>query len=242
MCGRFSLHTEPEELARLFRLPIDEVFKLFDAGPRYNIAPTDTVFAVRTGPEGWKPAAYRWGLIPQWANDISVGARTINARAESLLDRPAFRDPLQEKRCLIPATGFYEWRKLPTRRQPYFIRLKSGAPLAFAGLWDQWTPKKQKAVESCTIITTGPNDLIITLHDRMPAILPPDAYDVWLDPEIRDVDKLLALLKPFSAREMEMFPVNPIVNRVGNDSPACVEPVNADEVEAEARSGQIELF
>ena len=156
MCGRYSLHTEPEELARLFRLPIDEVLRMFDVAPRYNIAPTDTVLAVRAGRDrDRRPAALRWGLVPPWANNVSMGARTINARAETLLERPAFRDPFQEKRCLILADGFYEWRKLPTRRQPYLIRLKSGAPFAFAGLWDHWKPQK-----------TGAHRILRDHHDR----------------------------------------------------------------------------
>ena len=243
MCGRYSLHTEPEELARLFRLPIDEVLRMFDVAPRYNIAPTDTVLAVRAGRDrDRRPAALRWGLVPPWANNVSMGARTINARAETLLERPAFRDPFQEKRCLILADGFYEWRKLPTRRQPYLIRLKSGAPFAFAGLWDHWKTKKQEPIESCAIITTEPNELTTMLHDRMPVILPPHVYDVWLDPDMRDVDTLLGLLRPFAAQEMEMFPVNPIVNKVGNDGPECVEPVDLSQIESESRNKQIELF
>jgi putative SOS response-associated peptidase YedK len=220
MCGRFTLTKAADVVAELFEL--DEVPSL---EPRYNIAPTQSVPAVRR----LKDAAQRqlamlhWGLIPFWAKDRDIGSRLINARAETLSEKPSFRNALKSRRCLIVADGFYEWKKLDEGKQPYYIRLRDGRPFAFAGLWERWNDPAEGAVESCTIITTEPNELMKTLHNRMPVILPQNAGDRWLDPK-SDGDKSLSeLLIPYDADQMEAYPVSRRVNNPKNDVPACIE-------------------
>lgn len=165
----------------------------------------------------------RWGLVPHWAEDPSVGNRMINARAESVATRPAFRDPFRDRRCLIVATGFYEWRRAGTARDPYLIRLKGGPLFAFAGLWDRWQSGPEP-LESCTIVTTDANSLVAPIHDRMPVLLEPSSYGAWLDPNARPQD-LEALLRPYRPDVMEMFPVTARVNDADVDDPGCAERV-----------------
>ncbi len=236
MCGRYTLHAPPEELARIFRLPLDEVHRVFDFGPRYNIAPTDDIAAVRVrrGGESREPAVLRWGLVPYWTRDPGIGARMINARGESVAGKPAFRDAFRERRCLVVADGFYEWQKLTGRKQPYYLRMRDGEPFAFAGLWDRWEGQgqgqgqgqRQEPIESCTIITTEPNELARALHDRMPVILRPEDYDRWLDPVATDLKSLEVLLRPFPSELMIAYPVSTLVNKPENDAPECIEPLD----------------
>ena len=221
MCGRFRL-SRADQLAKKFG--IDE----FDEIPaRYNIAPTQDVLAVRQRPDRPSRTAsiLRWGLIPYWAKDPGIGNRLINARAETAAEKPAFKDALVRRRCIIPSDGFYEWKKEGKQRRPFCITVDDGSLFGMAGLWERWKAPNGNLVESCTILTTPPNALVAELHDRMPAILPEDAYELWLDPGFGDIASLLEILRPFDARRTSRYKVSNRVNRVENDDPACAEVV-----------------
>ena len=166
----------------------------------------------------------RWGLIPSWAKDAAIGNRMINARAESLAEKPAFRAALRRRRCLLVADGFYEWQETGRQKQPYFIRFRDDRPFAFAGLWESWEGPDHTAIDSCTIITTAAGELLRPIHDRMPVILVPEAYKVWLDTAVENMDTITSLLVPFSSKEMEAYRVNTLVNKAANDVPGCIEP------------------
>ncbi len=228
MCGRYGLFTSPEDLAMLFRLPPEEVRRIFERRPRYNVAPTDRVVAVRArrDPAPREPVLLHWGLVPGWATDPRVGARMINARAETLAQKPAFRDAYRLRRCLVLADGFYEWQRRGEKKQPYFVRMLDRKPFAFAGLWERWEDERYGPLESCTIITTEPNELVRPLHNRMPAIILPSDHDHWLNPEVRDHEQLAPLLRPFPAGRMEAYPVSTLVNHTANDVPECIEPID----------------
>lgn len=220
MCGRFTLTTPPEMVAELFELAESPELR-----PRYNIAPTQPVPVVRrdqTGPPR-RLSLLRWGLVPGWANDPSIGSRMINARAETVAIKPAYRAAFRKRRCLVIADGFYEWSKLPGSKgkQPHYIRMRDGGPFAFAGLWERWTGPDRAVIDSCTLLTTAPNELIETLHNRMPAILGPRDYDAWLDPAAQ---RLEALLRPYPSDEMVASPVGTLVNDPANDTRACIAP------------------
>jgi putative SOS response-associated peptidase YedK len=168
----------------------------------------------------------RWGLIPSWAKDPAVGARTINARAETVAEKPSFRAAFRRRRCLVLADGYYEWRKEGSKKQPYYIRMRDEAPFAFAGLWEYWSPGDDaETLETCTLITTEANELTRAIHDRMPVILPPDAYEVWLDPELDDRPRLLSLLRPYESQALIADPVSTHVNNPKHDDPECVQVV-----------------
>ncbi len=226
MCGRFALHRSPEQLAAHFGL--DEAPPLAD---RYNIAPTQPVAIVRLAQNSmdreW--ALVHWGLIPSWAKDLSLGARMINARAETVAEKPSFRAALKRRRCLVPADGFYEWKPEGRSKQPFYIRMKNEEPFAFAGLWEIWTSPDGGELQSCTVITTEPNELMTNIHDRMPVILAADDYAEWLgngkDADAREVGKLRHLLRPFDAKLMEAYPVSTQVNSPQNEGAACIKPV-----------------
>lgn len=211
MCGRFALRTSPDALSKLFRVMFADGFP-----PRFNIAPTQTVLAVRELGTNREPVWLHWGLIPSWAKDRKFAAHTINARAETLAEKPAFRHSFHRKRCLIAADGFYEWKKSGTKKEPFLFMLADESPFAFAGLWDRWNDPNGTAVESCTIITTTANELVAPLHDRMPVILAPPSFDVWLDPAIEDTDHLMPLLSPFAADKMKSEMVSMVVNNARN--------------------------
>ncbi len=221
MCGRFSLGATTR-LAQLFDLP-----DWPEVPPRYNIAPSQDVAAVIRSREAAarKFRPMRWGLVPSWAKDSRIGNRLINARAETVATKPAFRRPLRERRCLILADGFYEWVREGRRKQPYCIRLCDGRPFAFAGLWDRWQPTDGTPLDTCTILTTTPNTLIQPLHDRMPVILAAGAYDLWLDPAVQNVERLQKLLAPYPADAMVAYPVSARVNNPANDSPDLLAPL-----------------
>ena len=227
MCGRYALFAAPEELARIFRLPLDEVERVFVPRPRFNVAPAETVLAVRSqaAEGGAEAVGLKWGLIPHWAKRDDFGARTINARAETVARKPAFRDSFRLRRCLIPASAFYEWHKSPSGRQPYLFRLEESRPFAFAGLWDRWVGPGNEVVESCVIVTTRPNSLTRQVHDRMPVIVDPQDYNSWLDPALRDPHHLDRMLGPYPARRMTGYPVSTAVNRPGNDAHELVRQV-----------------
>jgi putative SOS response-associated peptidase YedK len=221
MCGRFTLTTTPTELAEAF--PGIEIAE--DLTPRYNIAPSQPVAIIaNTGVR--RVELYRWGLIPSWAKDASIGERMINARAETLAEKPAFRRLYRKRRCLVLADGFYEWKVEPGGRPktPMYVRLASGKPFAFAGLWDAWQPEGGDLVHSCAIVTTAPNQLMRMIHTRMPVMLDPAAYGLWLDPDEQPPERLDALLGPFPAEQMTAYAVSRHVNRPQNDSPACIAP------------------
>ena len=166
----------------------------------------------------------KWGLIPSWADDPGIGARMINARSETVAEKPSFRRAFKERRCLIPADGFYEWQRTSGGKQPYYLRTKSGRPFAFAGLWESWDGDGSE-IHSCTILTTDANDLVGEVHHRMPVILPPGDYELWLDPDVREPGELLPLLAPYPANDMEVYQVSRRVNRPSNNDPDCVERV-----------------
>jgi len=220
VCGRFTLTTNLGAIAKRFGVArfLEEV------GPRYNIAPTQTVIVVND--DGTRHLTeMQWGLIPSWAKDPAIGNRMINARAETVATKPAFRVALRKRRCLIPSDGFYEWQPIGQRKQPVYTLLKSREPFAFAGLWEGWTSPAGKEIKTCTIITTEANELLKPVHDRMPVILTKEAESLWLDPAIQDPDKLLPLLKPYPAEEMEAYPVSTKVNSPANEGPACIVPL-----------------
>lgn len=221
MCGRFTLASPVQALAAQFNLP--EVPAL---EPRYNIAPTQAVAAVRAAGEATlrELALLHWGLIPFWAKDPEVGARLINARSETVAEKPAFREAFRRRRCLVLADGFYEWQKQDGGKQPFYVRMNDGRPFAFAGLWEHWNGP-EGVIESCTLLTTQPNDVMRPLHNRMPVILELKDYDLWLDPGIRQTDLLLPLLCPYSPAEMVAFPVSRRVNSPDNDDPQCIVPL-----------------
>ena len=221
MCGRYTL-TRPGDL--LTELGVETTEPL---SARYNIAPTQKVPVVRaTSAEAPRELAHlRWGLIPFWAKDIKIGNRMINARSETVAEKPAFRNSLRRKRCAILADGFFEWKKTSDGKQPYHIHLKDHRPFVFAGLWDRWDKGPIDPIESFTILTTRPNDRVADLHDRMPVILTPEAYDLWLDPTVDDARRLVKLLEPYDAEQIEFSPVSKMVNRPSNDTPQCVVPI-----------------
>lgn len=220
MCGRYTLRTPVETLAEEFGIsdPLPEI------PTRYNIAPTQEVAAVLEEDEERKLEMLRWGLIPSWADDPAVGNRMINARSETAAEKPSFRTAFRKRRCLILADGFYEWQKTNGGKQPYYIRMEDGSPFAFAGLWESWD-KYGGEIRSCTILTTDANKMVGEVHHRMPVILPPETYDLWLDPDMQETEPLLDLLRPYPDDGMEAYPVNRFVNSPSNDDERCVESV-----------------
>ncbi len=219
MCGRFTLTTSSQTVQEVF-----PQFEIPELEPHYNIAPTQSVAVIRRARSEQDPsfAMVRWGLVPFWAEDPSVGSRMINARSESVADKPAFKHNFQKRRCLVLADGFFEWMETDGKKQPYYIRLKGGRPFAFAGLWDRWN-KVEPALESCTVLTTDGNDLIQPLHDRMPVILHTKDVDTWLDHSLQNLADFEPLMQPFPSDLMESYPVNPVVNSVRNDDARCIE-------------------
>ena len=225
MCGRFSQTAPPEIIAEQFG--VKEPLPLFQ--PRYNIAPSQPVVAIRIEPDTAmrRLAQLRWGLIPSWAKDPKIGSQCINAKAETVAATPSFQSAFKKRRCLVIATGFYEWqRQQGSLTQPMCIGLQSKRPFAFAGLWEHWRPAEGEPIETCTIITTEPNDLMAPIHTRMPVILAPTSYDQWLDPTFQQVEPLNALLRPDPSEELTAYPVSTLVNNPHHDAPQCLEPVS----------------
>jgi len=240
MCGRFFLSTLSEDMARFFHART-----LYRAGApsaadphnphnptraRFNIAPTQQVVIVRQRAEERELACARWGLVPPWASDLSVGSRMINARSETAAGKPAFRDSVRHRRCLVPADGFYEWRKSAKAKRPMAIRRADRAPLAMAGLWERWedpsaTGTTENTIETCTVLTCAPNELMASIHDRMPVILEPEAWGRWLDPGLTDADQIAPLMAPAAEGVLEAYPVSTRVNSPTNQGPGLIEPV-----------------
>ncbi len=223
MCGRFSLAATGEEVAAHYQLP-EVPFVV----PRYNVAPTQPVAAVRLSQSGERQFTFfQWGLIPSWAKDPSTGSKMINARAETAAEKPAFRSAFKRRRCLLPATGFYEWQQVDGRKQPMYIHAAGGGLVSLAGLWEIWQSPDGGLLETCTILTTTPNALMEPIHNRMPVILDPLDYSIWLAPDT-DIDQLHHLLRPFDAERLAAYPVSTAVNRPANDSADCIAPLAED--------------
>lgn len=239
MCGRFVSITEPDGLVRFFT--VDER-KADNLPPSYNVAPSQPVYAVAEHAAERLLVQFQWGLVPHWAKDRKIGNKLINARAESVADKPAFRDALKRKRCLIPADGFYEWRKLGEKRKvPYFIHHVDGLPLAFAGLWSTWrdkelpddAPEDAGRLRTCTIVTTDAGPRIRELHSRMPVLLPENLWDAWLDADLRDAGELRSILEAASDEALVWHPVSTRVNTPAVNDPSLIEPVAEPDPEPE---------
>ena len=220
MCGRFTLRTPMNRLLEHFQVQTDLQLPL-----RFNVAPTQPIAAVRQEAEGpgRELVLLRWGLVPSWSKSPTQGARMINARAESVAERPAFRAAFKRRRCLVAADGYYEWQKVGQRKQPYYIHFRDERPFAFAGLWERWQGAGEGVLESCTIITTDANPLTREIHDRMPVILDPADYALWLDPQVQDRQQLEPLLESYDGDAMVAEPVSTHVNNVRNDDPECIQ-------------------
>lgn len=225
MCGRFTLKNSSEAIAEVFHLA-----KVPTLEPRYNIAPTQLVPTVIRIPQSSAQSStdsdrqfqmLRWGLIPSWVKDPAIGARMINARAETVSEKPSFRTAFRRRRCLIVADGFYEWQRQERKKQPFYFRLRNGQAFAFAGLWEHWQSPDGEAVESCTVITTEANELMHPIHDRMPVILDVKDYDLWLDPAVKP-EALQQLLQPYRSEAMTSYPVSTQVNNPANNSPEFI--------------------
>lgn len=229
MCGRYRLSRRKQILEEHF----DTSDWQDDWSPRYNIAPTQPVPVIRQHPK--EPirqlSLMRWGLIPHWAKEPSIAVSTINAKSETAAMKLAFRDPLKFRRCLIPADAFYEWKRNGASKQPFCFEVKDGELFAFAGLWDGWKNAEGQWIKTCSILTTVPNAVTATIHDRMPVILDRESYDLWLDPGMQNVAAISELLKPYDARLMRCFPVSSRVNHVANDDEECSLPVEIAEAQ-----------
>ena len=222
MCGRFAFYSPSEATAALF-----DVVGALPVEARYNIAPSQYVAAIRNGEDGARHLAMlRWGLVPFWAKDTAIGNRMINARSETVDEKPSFRNAFKSRRCLIPADGFYEWQRTDEGKRPHRIAFSDGRPFAFAGLWEHWQDDNGNELESCVILVRPANAQVAPIHDRMPVILPAARYDEWLDPENRHTESLNALLQPYPATEMKAYPVTTFVNSPHHEGPDCVRSLD----------------
>ncbi|KAA6187905.1 SOS response-associated peptidase [Thiohalocapsa marina] len=224
MCGRFVQCTDPDSLAEQFGLD-----RVCAVDPRYNVAPTQPVLAVRaeqTGASRRELIQLRWGLVPAWSKGQDHRYSMINARAESVADKPAYRNAFRQRRCLIPADGFYEWQTGADGKQPFLIRRADGLPFAMAGLWEHWQGPEGRVIDSCTIVVTDANALLAPIHDRMPVILDPTDYGLWLNPGIQDRQRLQALLQPVDPNGWIAYPVSRAVNSPANDAPSLLDPLS----------------
>jgi putative SOS response-associated peptidase YedK len=222
MCGRYTLKSRAEVIAEKFGVQAPPTLP-----ERFNIAPSQLVLAVRERPGTHERelVALQWGLIPFWADDPEIGNQMANARSESVATKPAFRSSFRARRCLLVADGFYEWQAHDGRKQPYYVRLKTGEPFGIAGLWDRWD-KQGEPIESCTILTCDANEPMMAIHERMPVVIPRKQFARWLDSAEHDVDKLSKLLRPFHPEEMTAYPVSTLVNNVKVDAVECVKPID----------------
>ncbi len=221
MCGRYSVTTPLEAMRQSF-----DFIGGLNLAPRYNIAPTQDVPVIRGGADGRELATMRWGLVPSWAKDLSIGARMINARIETVKEKPSFRAAFRRRRCLIPADGFYEWKTIAGAKQPFRIGFKDNRPFVFAGLWETWSDPGGDEIRTCTILTTEASEKLRPIHHRMPVILQPDLFEPWLDPASSfDGD----VAPPFDDEDLHAYPVSKAVNKPANDGPECFEEVTLDE-------------
>ncbi len=220
MCGRFDLHSDPAVILKMFKI---DHFAI-EYQPSYNIPPSRQIVVVKDDGQR-KLLQCRWGFLPSWAKDTKIGFNMINAKAETVADKQAFKDTFRRQRCLVVADGFFEWRHEGKLRIPVYIRLKSQRPMGFAGLYNTWKSPDGDAICTCSIITTEANELLSPIHGRMPAIIPEDKFDLWLDPNISDKDRLMPLLRPYSPDEMEYSEVSSVINKPENDTPEVIMPV-----------------
>jgi len=229
MCGRFAQFTVLDNLQS--RFPIDRV--ACEVRPSYNVAPSQEILSI-IRLKGNQLVNLNWGIVPFWVKDISKAAKPINARVETAAEKPSFKAAFRYRRCLILADGFYEWKKIGSRKQPWFLTLPEKEPFAFAGLWDAWTGEEGSVYHSCTILTTAASDAIREIHHRMPIVLTPDAFNEWLNPDNQDTSKLEILLTKHTVREFTAYPVTIYVNSPKNNDPKCIEPDKSlkDEVSA----------
>jgi len=211
MCGRFTLNEQPAKLAKHFDLS-----GKLDLSPSWNIAPSSNICVITADAQGERHLLHmKWGLIPSWAKDATIGHKLANARGETVAEKPSFRSAFRARRCIVPASGFYEWQLVQGKKQPWYISFKSGEPMAFAGLWETWHASDKETVTSCCLITTSANALMEPIHDRMPVILDHNEWQQWLSQEVRDTNTLLPLIRPHDAETMQAWPVSREVNRVG---------------------------
>ena len=225
MCGRFAQKIPFEALQQNFNIRIIDS----DIIPNYNVAPTQEILTIVKYDNENKLEKFHWGLVPFWAKDISIGSRMINARAETVSQKPSFRNAFKKRRCLIPADGFYEWKGEKGHKQPYYVSTPSDKPFAFAGLWESWTNKEsveESVYKSCTIITTAASDSIREIHHRMPVILDPDFYEKWLNVEIQDPKELESVLQDGIIHDVKYYPVSTFANSVKNNDPNCIKPID----------------
>jgi putative SOS response-associated peptidase YedK len=228
MCGRFAFYSPHEAVTRLFGVAAAP-----EVEPRWNIAPTQFVATVREAGGPRELSMLYWGLIPSWAKEKAIGARMINARSETLTEKPSFRNAFRRRRCLILAGGWYEWQRSGAVKQPYFISFADGQPFGMAGLWERWRdPATGEPMESCCIVTTAPSPAVAHVHDRMPVIVPPGDYAEWLDPRNEDTGRLARLLGPSALPGLGAQPVSHRVNNARNQGPELIEPVDADGTDA----------
>ncbi|MGB7925118.1 MAG: SOS response-associated peptidase [Pyrinomonadaceae bacterium] len=218
MCGRFTQRTDTKKLAKEFK-----VAEIPAMDQRYNIAPTQDVLAVYESRDGREMKFLKWGLIPSWAKDTSMGAKLINARSETVTEKPAFRQAFKQRRCIITADGFYEWQRTKGRKQPFYFRMRDERPFGFAGLWERWEGEGSKVINSCAILTTEANEVLRPVHDRMPIILHPEDYELWLDADARKMDIIKEMLRPYPAEEMIGYPVSTSVNSPLNQGAGLIE-------------------
>lgn len=224
MCGRFVQIDGGKGMVEHLGIFSD----VMDVSPRYNIAPSTSAMVIRHTHHGMSLALLQWGLIPHWAKDSNMRSRMINARSETAAEKLSFRAAFRQRRCLIPTDGFYEWKKAGRGKQPHFIRMANQKPFAMAGLWESWSSQGEPPLETFTILTTEPNDLMRPIHNRMPVIINPDHYRKWVDPRMQDTDTLAGMMVPYPETHMEAYPVAPYLNNPRNDSPLCMERYDDD--------------
>jgi putative SOS response-associated peptidase YedK len=222
MCGRFAQRSLARKVAKQFK--VEEVPPLAE---RYNVAPAQNVLTVREASGGREATFLKWGLVPRWAKDPGIGNKLINARSETVTEKPSFREAFASRRCLVPLDGFYEWARRGDRKRPFYFHMRDGEPFAIAGLWERWEGEGGP-LETCTLLTTEANELLAPYHDRMPVILRPEDYEVWIDPDVREREMLTRLLRPYPHAGMSAYAVSALVNSPANDNPRCVEPLPGD--------------
>jgi len=222
MCGRFTFAISPELLAEVFGVPVLE-----EIPHRYNIAPSQQVPILREAATGGRYlSSVRWGLVPHWAKDLSIGNRMFNARCETVHEKPAFRQAIRARRCVVPASGFFEWAASPAGKSPHYVTMRDGSPLAFAGIWDSWKTPEGEILETCAILTTTANSLMAPLHDRMPVLLHLTEFELWLDRSMNNPEKLQRLYQSYPAELLQEREVSSMVNNPTHDTPENITPVN----------------
>ncbi len=227
MCGRFVQYSPVETVQQIFNIGTVS----FEVVPNYNVAPTQKILTVIKHDNENKLEKFHWGLVPFWAKDVTIGSRMINARAETVSQKPSFRNAFRKRRCLIHADGFYEWKGEKGNKQPYYVSIPSGEPFAFSGLWETWTYKEsdeESVYKSCTIITTAASGAIREIHHRMPVILNPDLYKKWLNAEMQDPKELEIVLQDGITHDIKYYPVSTLVNSVKNNDPNCIKPIDGN--------------